>query len=153
MECVEVVGCGLGADLVFGEQRGELLAVDERDGCGVGAGCFGLGAFAEVACGDDQTLFVCSERAAHLLDSRCLDVVFPAFCLHGHADAHRVGYCEGAAHVDAAVFGGAGDVGVFEADRSEQLPDEVFELGGGGGSGLFEKLFGALGGCCLRSAV
>ena len=90
---LEQIRCGaMDADAVLHQQHHELFTVHQGDGSLVWLSRFLDGPGAEVAGGDDQTLFVCSEAAAHLLNHRGQDVVLelPLLGLDGHLDADHV---------------------------------------------------------------
>ena len=82
-------------DAVFHEQHDKLLPVHQGDGVLVWLGGFPDGARAEIAGGDNHTLLVRAQAAAHLLHYRGLDVLFPSLDLNGHPDADHIAYYQG----------------------------------------------------------
>ncbi len=63
------------ADTVLHQEQYELLAIHQSDRSFVALCGFFGNSFTEVAGGDNQALFVCSETAAHLLYHRSQNVV------------------------------------------------------------------------------
>jgi hypothetical protein len=60
------------------EQCNQLCAIHQSNGHGIRALGLISGTRAEVTRGDDQSLTVCAEAPAHLLNDWCLDVPPPA---------------------------------------------------------------------------
>ena len=130
---LEQIWCGaMNTDAVFHQQQHELLAVHKGDGSLVWLSRFLDGSGAEVAGGDDQSLLVRSEAAAHLLNHRGQDVVLelPLLDLDGHLDSDHVTNHQGAPDIDTAVAAELGHLDHFETHLGQQLRDELLELAG-----------------------
>lgn len=65
-------------------------------------------------------MLMCPETPAHSLNVLRLDVVLPAFCLHGHPRSDDIANNECASHVDAAVFGKSRYLGLVEPESDEK---------------------------------
>ena len=117
---------------MFHQQHHELFTVHQGDGSLVVLSCFLDGSGTEITGGDDQSLLVRSETAAHLLNHRGQDVVLelPFLDLDGHLDADHVTDHQGAPDIDAAVAAELGHLDHLEAHLRQQLRDKLLELTG-----------------------
>ena len=91
------------AYVVFHQERDQLFAIHEAHGGFVRLIGFLDGSGAEVTGGNDQSLFMRTKATAHLLNSRALDIAFPAFGLNSHLYADHIADQQRAPDINTAI--------------------------------------------------
>ena len=127
-------------DFVLNHERDELLAIHQRNRDRVRTGGFFSCAFAEIAGGDDESLFVCNEAAPDLLNVRGLHVLLaPLLYLHGHLRADDLADDRHALDVDPAILEWRRDGQFIEPNFRKKFRGEMLELSRGHSDEPLEK--------------